>query len=406
MKTVKLFVFILSLLCFSASYTQGSVPGVHPKVARKAASSQLVHRRSRSARKITRHNLRALYQPPRTAPDPDENYFVVADKPTVFRLQRHETSSFPASAFAVEMDGHIFGVTAGHVIYNTAQLEERKRLETLREKGQNIPEFIYLPFARFRKDNGEFLLTQIKSWQLSNIYGTDVAVFEIPQEALPYIKPLPINTERIKPFEVAKLSGYITDQTFVFPTEEVLVSTPYRMLLRNNSDRPTTGMCGSPVMIDGKVAGIYVGFFSDDNNNKKVLSYMTQSFSREGETFPDLHLAAPISLIKPLIRKMLLQESADEGLPLKAAGYFIAKLQPEERISSVELIRDNKKIESVGANELTDPARLDQFFTLQPEDILRVYISSSSDGCYTDEEFIYELNVSSGEVVRRENTEE
>ena len=133
---------------------------------------------------------------------------------------------------------------------------------------------------------------------------------------------------------------------------------------------------------------------------------MTQSLSREGETFPDLHLAAPISLIKPLIRKMLLQESADEGLPLKAAGYFIAKLQPEERISSVELIRDNKRIESVSANELTDPARLDQFFELQSEDILRVHISSASDGCNTDNRFIYELNVSSGEVTKYADPEE
>lgn len=394
------------LLTFSLAHAQrGGGVSLHPKAARKPVSSRTVQRRSRSSRKISRQNLRALYQS-RTVPEEGEEYFVTAEKPTIFRVQRHENSVLPASAFAIEVDGHLFGVTAGHVIYTSAKIEERKRIEHQRAMGRDIPEFVHFPFARFYKGNGQFLTTEIKSWQLSNIFGADVAVFEIPEEARPYVKPLPVSATRVKPYDVAKLSGYIADQTFNFPTEEVLISNPYRMLLRNNSDRPTTGMCGSPVMINDKVVGIYVGFLSQKDISKMIFTSLTRHVRKEGEEMPEVHFVAPISLITPLVHKMLGKESPQDGMALKAAGYDVAVLLPEERVSSVELFRNNEKLQAVSAQELTNPEHLDQFFEIQPDDILRVNISHSSDGSETDRTFFYELNVSTGEVTRHDNSEE
>lgn len=390
------------LACAPFVCAQNQLAALQKAVARQSLSAQRLARLSQNSNQLLQNKLRAFFRPVSFTPAPIQHEFSPLLDAAIFRMQRHEDSAFPASAFAVEVDGHLFGVTAGHVMYNSARLEDRQRLERLRAEGQDVPPFTHLPFARFTKDNGDFLTLPISDFRLSNIFGTDVAVFEIPFQARPYVHALPLNTIPPQVGQATSISGFVADQPLQFAKEEVLFSSLYRIILRNSTDRATTGMCGSPVMANGQVVGIYVGFVQEDKIQNTSLFSLTQSVKKEGEILPDIHWVAPISLIMPLVDEMLGTSHSERNLIMKAAGHPVAVLRPEERIVSVSLIRGGEKVGSVSAQELTDPEHLEEFFELQPNDILCIKIESNATGQEPKKEFFYNVNVSTGQVSLQE----
>lgn len=396
-------VFLFFLLIDVPAYAQNKIAApLGRAVTQKTVSAAEAARLSRITNQAMHQQLSALFQPPRIAIADERVAFPPAEKPIAFRMQRRADSFFPASAFAIQVDGRIFGITAGHVMYNSARLEEFKAWKAKQANGENPEPFTHLPYARFDKGNGEFLTVQISNWQISNIFGTDVAVFEIPQQALPYVQILPVAQTPTRPWQVANVSGYVLDNPFWLPTEEILYASPYRLILRNNTEREITGMCGSPVMVDGKVVGVYVGFHHDFDLQNTALFAFTQSFIQQGKQLPSIHLAAPIALVMPLVDKMLGKSTAADDVVLTAAGHRVAALQPEERVTGVDLIRDNRTVNTVGAQDLTDPEHLEQFLELQENDVLRIHIESYRYDGKPNDTFWYEVNVSSGQVTRKE----
>lgn len=392
------------LLCIPFAHAQGQVAALQKAVTRQAFNARQLAQLSQISNQLLQTKLRAFFRPAPTPSPIQFNFSSLTNAAGVFRIQRHEDSAFPASAFAVEVDGHLFGVTAGHVMYNSARLEDRQRLERLRAEGQEVPPFTHLPFARFAKENGDFLTLPIANFRLSNIFGTDVAVFEIPSQARPYVQPLPMSATLPQVGQTASISGFAADQPLHFAKEEVLFSSIYRLILRNSNERATTGMCGSPVTSNGQVVGIYVGFVQEDKIQNTSLFSLTQPVKKENETLPDIHWVAPISLIMPLVDEMLGTTHREQNLILKAAAHPVAVLRPEERILSVSLIRNAEKIGSVSAQELTDPEHLEEFFELQPNDILRIHIESDANGLSSQKIFFYDVNVSTGQVIRSETS--
>ena len=157
----------------------------------------------------------------------------------VFQVQKSPMSHSTASAFAVEFEDEWWGVTAAHVI-NNIQAD---------------------PYMRVKNHYGKELFFPIEQWHSANRNGSDVAVFKIPYEAKPFIQVLPVAKTPAKAGTASHILSFVKRGP-LFAQEEVLFSGPYRLLLRDETHREMTGFCGSPVLVDGKVVGLNVGFYT------------------------------------------------------------------------------------------------------------------------------------------------
>ena len=86
------------------------------------------------------------------------------------------------------------------------------------------------------------------------------------------------------------------------------------------------------------------------------------------------------------------------GTMMYALGHPVGILHPNEYIMSVELFRQGEKIGKVHNNPLVDPNRLEQFFELQENDVLRITLNRPQTYEVRDAYVAYDINVSTGEV--------
>ena len=94
----------------------------------------------------------------------------------VFEVQIATDGRHTASAFALNIQGRVWGVTAAHVMHNISSN----------------------PFIKIKKGT-ETILAPIPSWHIGNKIGNDVAIFEIPQEILPHIEVLSPSKQALLP---------------------------------------------------------------------------------------------------------------------------------------------------------------------------------------------------------------
>ena len=374
---------VLSFLCFPAQTEAQRVPvaPIQRTIAEQTITKASIAAQAQQSNLALYRQISVLLAPPRIQTKrPIYRLPLVANKPITFRVQNGE-KAFPlatASAFAVEIDGHLFGVTAGHVMHNISQN----------------------PYMYFQTQEGDFATEKITSWRVSNLMGTDVAVFEIPPQAQSYVQPLPLSEQRAQPLQVSSIAGFSLNKPLWLTREEILLATSHRILIRNNFQKDNTGMCGSPVMVDGKVAGLYVGAFPRGIPSSVLWLKLLQGV--DPQSIPPLHLAAPIENIFPLVHDLLGKDVQHEGILMKVLGHPIAVLHPQDELYSVMLLRNGETQSIIRAKELTDPEHLEQFLELQENDILRLTIFPSHS--VSNQSIIhYEINVSSGQVVEPKN---
>lgn len=371
MRTVR-FSFVTLLLCFCAclSHAQFS-SAVERTLTKQLFKPGSVSLLSKQSNLLFKERLANMLQPALMAEVPVRDTLPPGEKPIVFQVQQSSQSNITASAFAIEEQGKLFGVTAAHVMDNISKD----------------------PYMYLQTPQGHHA-EKITSWRISNVMGTDVAVFEIPPQVCNYVQPLPIATQRAQPSQFASIAGFAFGEPRWFPREEILFSSSHRFLIRNNFQKANRGMCGSPVMIDGKVAGLYVRSFP-----YKVLfpSLDVSSLAQFPlRSLPPLYVASPIENVLPLIHDLLGQDVQDEGILMKVLGRPVGILHPQEALLSVSLIRNGETKQVIAAEELTDPEHLEQFLELEENDVLRVtIIPQNSDVKST---FYYDINVSSGKV--------
>ncbi len=371
-----IFSALLLLTCASLSYAQ-SKNIVELALTKKLLRGGEVSLLARQSNLALKERLGALFRQPLVANPPIYYQLPPSVKPLVFRVQQDLQAPFfaTASAFAVEIDGRLFGVTAGHVMHNISQN----------------------PYMYFQTQEGAFAAEKITSWRISNITGTDVAVFEIPPQAQSCVHPLPLSEQRAQPLQVSSIAGFSLNKPLWLAREEILLATSHRLLIRNNFQKDNTGMCGSPVMVDGKVVGLYVGAFARGVPSSVLWLKLLQGV--DPQSIPPLHMAAPIENIFPLVHDLLGKNVQDEGILMKALGHPIAVLHPQDELYSVMLLRDGQIKQIIRAKELTDPEHLEQFLELEENDVLRVTIFPKHA---VDNHSIlrYEINVSSGKVTQ------
>ena len=319
--------------------------------------------------------LSPIFKKPRTAPLPEQNFIPAKPKPISFLVQSGPKSPETASAFAIKIENKLFGVTAGHVMNNIKNFDPRMSLSA-------------------GKERVEF---SISTWRMSNRKGSDVAIFEIPQEALPYIQPLEISLATAEPWQTASIAGHAYNLPVWLTNEEILFVGPQRMLLRNTSKKTLFGMCGSPVMINDKVVGLYVGYDTVDNLARALWADpIREAF---GKQLPPLHRVAPIEHIYPLIESITSNaNTSDAGKMMQVLGKPVARIKTNELLYSLTLVRNDRAIRTINFGPLVDPEHLEQFFELQENDELMVTVLPDGYPFAHKQSIIYKVNVSTGKV--------
>lgn len=376
MRALKIFILITMLFLVQPIQAQPRLPKSRPVVPSGTIATNILRNSQRINANLQRQ-LSLLVQPPVTPPKPKQFKIPKAPKPISFLVQSGPKSDKTASAFALKVDDLLVGVTAGHVMNNIAHYNQ--------------------PHLAFPLENGEKAEFRITDWRMTNYNGTDVAVFRIPQEALPYVQPLEISKEPVQPLQTASIAGFANNAPLWLRNEEILFTGAQRFLLRDTSDGGLNGMCGSPLLINGKVAGLYVGFFPAG----RLLSseWARPIINLFDAPLPSLHQAAPIHHIFPLVADLKQKGAMDNvGTMMKVLGKPVAMLNLKDQLFSVSLMRGGFLKKTVYLGPLTDPEHLENFFELQENDVLRVEIFPNGYTFSRGKATYYDVNVSTGEV--------
>ena len=287
----------------------------------------------------------------------------------VFEIQISRTPRNTASAFALNIGDQTVGVTAAHV------------MENIRHN----------PFVKVKTAGGD-IVAPISSFRIGNKNGNDVAIFEVPQEILPYIQAL--SPAR----EIPTVGLEIQSPRFVWgkPTflqhEDIMFAGPHRILLRNQILSDITGACGSPILVNGKVVGVHVGSLSQ--REIPTISWNELLLDNQISLQHSFHVASPIEHVLQLIA----QETGAAGTPLKVLGHPVHLMSPQEYLSSITLLRDGHMEKTYHAHPFMNFDKLEQFFELQENDVLRLVVEKPATSTQRAQTWFYDVNVSTGEV--------
>ena len=299
-------------------------------------------------------------------------------KRQVFQVKRSPTSHSTASAFALEINGRVWGVTAAHVMNNI-------RLS---------------PHMVVENEYGKQLIAPIAYQYMGNPRGNDVAIFEIPKELLPYVDVLHPADKIPAAQTVTQSPCFIKGNPVYLPSEDILFSGPHRILLRDQAHRDMTGYCGSPVLVDGKVVGAHVGSFS--LQDLKTIAWSDLLTDHNIQPKSTLHIASPIQRVEELALEFEMLSSRERvGTQLKVLGHPVTILSPQHFIHSIQLLRDGVVKKTIYSNPFMDFEKLETFFELQENDVLRVTILQPKNAVQRTYLHQYDVNVSTGQVFHR-----
>lgn len=364
-------VFLLALLC-ALSLSAQAIPPVRVTRAVTRAANTIAARSARVNRKAIsrlKQFTKLSDRPIQTVP---ERANLVRLRNSVFELQISTDGRHSASAFALNVNGRTWGVTAAHV------------MENIRSN----------PFAKVRTENGN-ILAPISFFRVGRKQGGDVAIFEIPQEILPHV-------EVLSPAENLPAMGTLTESpTFIkenyvlLPTEDILFAGQHRILLRDRFIDDITGFCGSPILADGKVVGLHIGAYPLQHIERATWNSLFHANNLSLKT--PLHVASPIEHALQLIEQTTAQKPV--GTQIKVLGHPVYLLTPQESLSSLTLMRNGFVKKEIHAHPFMNFEHLEEFFDLEENDVLRITIVSPRPYSTKMVTKIFDVNVSTGKVI-------
>ena len=291
---------------------------------------------------------------------------------SVFKVQDSPTSHHSASAFAIRLNGKVWGVTAAHVFANI----------------QPTPHLVV------RTTDGKDIVSPIKHAHAGNKLGSDVAVFEIPEEIKSHLKILEPAENLPKTGKIMEIAGFAHGVPLYLAAEEVLFSGKNRILLHKQALQNLTGMCGSPILDNGKVTGVYVGFSLPEQLQQAA--FLDLLGDLKNRTLPPMHFATPIRHVEMITNTL----EGKQGLFwMKVFGHLIAPIRVDENIFSIQLIRNDRLSKTIFSHPFMNFDKLEEFFDLQANDILRITVMHPKTPAEPFKVKIYDVNVSTGKIV-------
>ncbi len=311
---------------------------------------------------------------------------------STFQLQHTDSPlELTGSGFAVDLfnDGKIYGVAAGHVARRLSR-RVRKHPRT--------------PHIRVQTGPHAFIIAPIEKFFIGNPESMDVALFEIPPEVLPYIDVLRPAQQAPTVGQEVTIQGFLEGQSqpFTLPRQQIMFTSPLRLFLQKTPLEDMRGFCGAPGLTDGRVSMVYIGF--DSARAMVYYDWFNKLSSKAQFSMSNLHYAVPIDIVKLVAKSMEENAAAAEaGITMKVLGHPVALLRPNDSVVSITQFRNGEEITTLESYRHTavDPEKLERFFELQENDILRISIAvSSPEHPYPAVSVIYDVNVSTGEVTK------
>lgn len=295
---------------------------------------------------------------------------------TTFQVQPSNVAfGETASAFAIKLNGKTWGVTAAHVMRN------------IRPK----------PHIKVEVSPHNFKIAPIEKFFVGNPAGADIALFEIPEEVKPHVTVLEPAKQPANMGEKVSIPGFAAGQPLFIANEKILFSNSMRLFIQRTPLEDLTGFCGSPIFgKNNTVLGVYSGFV------KKSLLYEHSWFYdipwEIRDEIPNLHFAIPVENLEIMAKAAEKNSLQAAGKMMKVFDHPIAPLHLNEYILSVEQFRNGEMIAKVHKNLIVEPKKLEQFFELQENDVLRVILSRPQTKEAPTPYVIYDVNVTTGKV--------
>ncbi len=361
----KLFLFFL-LCCFSLGYAKPLPPSVE-EIARKALSATQLKNLSRSA---TANFTQRLKQIPQLRTNPRQQFnpnVSPSEIPTV-QVQLHAHSVHAASATPLMVDG-------------------KKELFCATHWAEKIQKD---PHVKVTTPSGEVIVAPIKEMYSAHERGLDLTVFRAPEEIEPFITPLEPAESLLEAGTPVNISGFAHESSTLLPEETVLFASPVRYVIQMRNPKMLEGICGGTITdpVTGEAVAIEQGF---NYMGSASMAGWFQLLPQEAqENFTDTHLAIPIQNAVAIARAF---ESGDDSLAaieIKVLGRPVALLYPDEYILSVWV----KRKKSIFYNPFLNPEKLEEFFNLEPNDVLSFVVERA----HTGQKIFYDVNVSTGKV--------
>lgn len=288
---------------------------------------------------------------------------------SVFTVQSTPSSKHKGSAFAVKIDGKVWGATARHV---------RDDIGTS-------------PYMTIPGPQGEELTFPIFPAKEGCNAGVDLSLFHIPDEAQELLLPLELADELPSAHDILGSSGFAHGNFLSQPFREVLFASQHRILTRYVSfNLQESGYCGSPLMINGKVAGVHVGSLMEEQH--KMADWFNETLGPLNAAVQDVSLAVPAFWLRHLARQAGEGAAAPQGVPLLFNGVEITRFQAHESINFIMQLRNGRVLKTLPRYPFMDFTHLENFFDILPGDSFRMEINPGSRSYSPRQKIWYEWN--------------
>ncbi len=345
-----------------------------PKVPNKALEAVLF---SKASNRGGMNSVAPLFSP---------NFLRIAPRPlrpapteirhAVFTLQNNPSARGKGSAFAVEIDGEIWGVTARHVLDDIGRS----------------------PYLSVPGKDGKPVFFQVQSFREGNVHGADIAIFRLPQDARAYITPLQADYTLPKANSYLQSAGFSHGNFGWFPRVGVLFASDHRILIRYEDFPIRNGYCGSPLIKNGKVVAVFSGIITEDRARSAEWLSLLSDFKGPINAF---NHAVPIQWVRQLVRQGK-RQSEPSGVPLKLLGKTLGFLQPDENVQSIQQLRNGRLLKTIYSYPFMDYNHLERFLEIGPNDVIRLAIQQGDRSSVRRRTFWYQWDVQSGQLTRME----
>lgn len=298
-------------------------------------------------------------------------------KKAVFTLQHSPQSHGKGSAFAVNIDGEIWGVTARHVLDDIGRS----------------------PFMAIPGEDGAPQFFQVFSAREGNVHGADIAIFRIPPAALKQLVPLEPDYTLPAAQAQVQSAGFSHGNFGWFARIGILFSSEHRILARYEDFPVRNGYCGSPLLKNGKAVGVFVGMILPETI--QAADWLKWLSENKRVTINPFNQIVPIAWIRVLASQAK-DPSLTGGVPLKLLGKTLGILHADENIHSIQQLRNGRLIKTIYSYPFLDYAHLERFLNVGPDDTIRIVVQQGDRSSIKRSTRWYEWNISSATMKKME----
>jgi hypothetical protein len=231
---------------------------------------------------------------------------------------------------------------------------------------------------------------------ITNEHNLDITVSYIPDKLKPFITPLDPAEELAEIGTAVNISGFADEVPFLLPEETVLTASPLRYVIQMRNPLMLGGACGSA--ITDSVTGKLLAMERDFSYNAQLAEWFKFLPEEAKKNLTNVHFAVPIQNAVAVSRAFITGDDKLAAIEMKVLGRPVALLYPNEHLSSVLLMRNGFVKQTVHFNPFLKPQKLEEFFELEPNDVLRIIVEEPATITKKARTIYYDTNVSTGKV--------